>query len=186
MSTRLNYRLPRYLIKQHSGCFPEGDEGCCCSVAQSCPTLCDPMDCSISVLSVLYHLPKFARIHVHCISDAIQPPHPLMLSSPSALSFPQHQGFFQWVSYLTSDDKNTGVSASASAFLRSIQGWFPLRLTGCVQGTLRSLFQNLSSKASVLSHSAFFMIQLSQPYVTTGKTIALTMWIFVSAFQHTV
>ena len=96
MSTWLNYRLPRYLIKQHPGCFPEGDEGCCCSVAQSCPTLCDPMDCSISVLSVLHHLPKFARVHVHCMTDAIQPS-PLMLFSPSALSLSQHQGLLQWV-----------------------------------------------------------------------------------------
>ena len=69
------------------------------SVAKSCPTLCDPMDCSISVLSVLHHLPKFARVHVHCMTDAIQPS-PLMLFSPSALSLSQHQGLFQWVSCL--------------------------------------------------------------------------------------
>ena len=70
----------------------------CWSVAQSCPTLCDPMDCSTLGLPVPHHLPKFAQVHVHCISDAIQPSHPLMSSSPSALNFSHHQGLFQWVS----------------------------------------------------------------------------------------
>ena len=68
--------------------------GCCCSVAQSCPTLCNPMDCSMPGLSVPYHLPKFAQVLVHCISDAIQPSHPLMPSSP-ALNLSRHQGLFQ-------------------------------------------------------------------------------------------
>ena len=68
---------------------------CCWSVTQSCPTLCHPMDCSTPDLS--HHLPKFAQVHVHCISDAILPSHPLTPSSPSALSLSQHQGIFQWV-----------------------------------------------------------------------------------------
>ena len=67
---------------------------CCCSVAQSCPTLCNPMDCSTPGLSVP-HLPKFAQVHVHCISDAIQPSYPLTPSSDSALNLSQHQGLFQ-------------------------------------------------------------------------------------------
>ena len=57
---------------------------CCCSVAQSCPTLCDPMDCSTPGFPVLYHLPELAQIHVHWVSDAIQPSHPLLSPSPSA------------------------------------------------------------------------------------------------------
>ena len=70
----------------------------CYSVTQSCPTLCDSMDCTRPGLSVPHYLPKFSQVHVHCISDAIQPSHPLTPSSPSALNFSQHQGLFQWVS----------------------------------------------------------------------------------------
>ena len=60
------------------------------SVAQSCPALCNPMDCSMPGLPVPHHLPEFAQVHVHCISDAIQPSHPLTFSSPSALSLSQY------------------------------------------------------------------------------------------------
>ena len=62
---------------------------------QSCLTFCDPMDCSTPGPPVPHHLPEFAQIHVHCIGDVIQPSHPLMLSSPSALSLSQHRGLFQ-------------------------------------------------------------------------------------------
>ena len=69
---------------------------CCCSVAQSCPTLCDPMDCSTPGFPVLNHLLEFAQTHVHWDGDAIQPPHPM--SSPSlAFNLSQHEGLFQWV-----------------------------------------------------------------------------------------
>ena len=71
---------------------------CCSSVAQSCLTLHDPVDGSTSSLPVPHHLPEFAQVHVHCIGDAIQPSHPLMPSSPSALNLSQHQGLFQGVS----------------------------------------------------------------------------------------
>ena len=67
------------------------------SVIQSCPTPCDPMDCSMPSLPVPHHLPKFAQVHVYCIGDAIQPSHLLMLSSLSALNLSQHQGLFQWI-----------------------------------------------------------------------------------------
>ena len=70
---------------------------CCFSVTQSCLTLCNPMDCSMPGLPVPHHLRKFAQVHVHCIGDAIQPSHPLMLSS--ALGLSQHQGLFQRVGY---------------------------------------------------------------------------------------
>ena len=65
---------------------------CCCSAAQACPTLCDPMDCSMSGIPVLL---EFVQVHVYCISDAIQPSHPLTPSSPPALNLSQHQGLFQ-------------------------------------------------------------------------------------------
>ena len=100
----------------------------CGSVAQSCTTLCDPMDGSAPGLSVPHHLLKFAQFHVRCIGEAIQPSHPLMPSSPSALNLSQHQGLFQWVQLFASDDQNTGVSALALVLPMSIQGWFPLRL----------------------------------------------------------
>ena len=69
---------------------------CCCSVTQSCPTLCNPTDCSAPGLPVPHHLLKFAQVHVHCIGDAIWPFDPLMPSSP-ALNLSQHQGLFQSV-----------------------------------------------------------------------------------------
>ena len=92
-------------------------------------------------------------------------------SFPASGSFPVSQLF-------KSGDQSTGVSASASVLPLSIQGWFPLGLTWfdllAVQGTLKSLLQHHNSKASILRHSAFFTVQLSPPYVTTGKIIALT------------
>ena len=73
---------------------------CCCSVARSCPTFCDPMDCSTPGLPVPHHLLKFAQVHVHCIGDAIQSSHPFTSSSPAALNLSQHQGLFQRVGRL--------------------------------------------------------------------------------------
>ena len=73
------------------------DSGCCCSVAKSHPTLWGPMDCSRSGFSVPHHLPEFAQVHVHWISDATQPSHLPLPSSPSAFNLSQHQGLFQWV-----------------------------------------------------------------------------------------
>ena len=70
------------------------------SVAQSCPTFCEPMDCSTLGLLVHHQLPEFTQIHVHWVSDAIQPSHPLSSSSPAALNLSQHQGFFKWVNFL--------------------------------------------------------------------------------------
>ena len=70
----------------------------CCSVAQLCLTLCDPMDCSMPGFTVLHYFPEFAQTHVHWISDAIQPSHPLSSPSPPAFNLSQHQGLFQWVS----------------------------------------------------------------------------------------
>ena len=68
------------------------------SVAQSCPTLCDPMDCSTPGLPVHHQLPEFTQTHVHWVSDAIQPSHPLSSPSPPAFNLSQYQGLFQWVS----------------------------------------------------------------------------------------
>ena len=81
---------------------------CCCSVTQSRPALCNPMDCSIAGLPVPHHLPKFAQGHVHCVSDAVQPSYPLMPSFPSALNLPQLQELVQWV-VCESDDQNKEI-----------------------------------------------------------------------------
>ena len=69
---------------------------CCCWVATSCPTLCDPVNCNLSGSPVLHSLPEFAQIHVHCIGDASQPPDSLPPPSPSALTLSQHQSLFKW------------------------------------------------------------------------------------------
>ena len=117
-------------------------------IKKLCPTFCDSMDCNMPGLSVPYHLPKFAQVHVHCISDATQTPHHLTPSSPSALNLSQHQGM-RWL--FTSDDQNTGASTSASVLPMSIQGGFPLRLTGLVSKGLSGVF----SDTTVRRHQYF-------------------------------
>ena len=72
----------------------------CCSVTKLCPALCDPMDCSTPAFRSLHYLPEFAQTHVHWVSDAIQPSHPLLSPSPLALNLSQHQDLFWWVSSL--------------------------------------------------------------------------------------
>ena len=72
----------------------------CCSVAKSCPTLHDPMNCSSPVFPVLHYLLEFAQTHVHWVNDAIQPSHPLLSPSASTFNLSQHQGLFKWVSSL--------------------------------------------------------------------------------------
>ena len=147
---------------------------CCYSVAQSCPTFCDPTDCSTPGLPVPHHLLEFSQVHVHCISDAVQLSHLLMPSSP-ALNLSHHQGLFQWV--ICSHQMTKMSSSNECSGLISIKiDWFDIL---AIQGTFRSLLQLHSSKASILLHSAFFKVQLSQLYTTTGKTIALTIWNFV-------
>ena len=73
---------------------------CCCSIAQSCLTLCGPMDCSTPGLPVIHHLLELAQAHVHRVGDAIQPSHPLLPPSPPAFNLSQHPGLFKWVSSL--------------------------------------------------------------------------------------
>ena len=129
-------------------------------------------------LPVPHHLLKFAQVHVYCIGDAIQSTHPMMPSCPSALNLSQHQGLFQWVSCSHQMIKIL-VSATASALPVSIQGWFHLRLTGLIflpSNWLSGVF----SSTTVWRCSAFFSVHLSQPYVTTGKTIVLTISTSVS------
>ena len=143
------------------------------------------MNCSTPGLPVYHQLLEFTQTHVHWVSDAIQPSHPLSSPSPPAFNLSQHQGLFQWVSSSHQVAKVSEFSLSISPFndysglIFFRMDWFDLL---AVQGTLKSLLQYHSSKAtkaSVLSHSAFFIVQLSHPYMTTGKTIALTRWTFI-------
>ena len=135
--------------------------------------------CSTPGFPVLHHLPEFAQTHVHWVGDAIQPSHPVApfscpQSFPAWGSFPMSQLLFA--------SGGQSIGASASVFPMKIQGWFALGLTDlfAVQGTLKSLLQHHSSKASILQFTAFFMAQLSHLYRTAGKTIALTLRTFVS------
>ena len=152
------------------------------SVSQLCLTLCDPMDCSMPGLPVHHQLLESTPTHVHWVSDAILPFHSLL--SPLLPSiFPSIRVFssesalcIRWPKYwsfsfsISPSDEHPGLISFR-------MDW--LDLLG-VQGTLKSLFQHQSSKASILRHSAFFRVQLSHPYMTAGKTIALTKWTFVT------
>ena len=148
---------------------------CCCSVAQLCLTLCDPMNWG-SRLPVHHQLLELAQTHVHQVSDAIQPAHPLLSPSPPALNLSQHQGLFQRVSSLHQVSFSISPSNEYSELISFRIDWFD-RLA--VQRTLKSLLQRHSSKASILQCSFFFIVQLSHPCMTTGKTRALTIWTFV-------
>ena len=131
---------------------------------------------------VHHQLLEFTETHVHRVGDAIQPSHSLLSPSPPTFNLSQHQGLLnesvlriRWPKYWSF---NFSISPSNEysglTFFRI--NWLDL-LT--VQGTLKSLIQHHSSKASILWCSAFFTVQLSHPYMTTGKTIALTRWTFV-------
>ena len=159
--------------------FTYSDSRCCyCLVIKSHLTLCDPMDCSRPGFLVLHYLLKFAQTHAHWIGDAIQPSHLLSPPSPPALILSKYHGLFQWVDPLHQVAKILELQLPIN-----IQGWF-LKLDWfdllAVQGILKSLLQYHNLKASIFWHSAFFMVQLSYPYMTTAITIALTLQTFVS------
>ena len=143
------------------------------------------MDCSTPGLPVQHQLLEPAQTNVHQVGDAIQPSHPLSSPSPPAFRrrmkalgmpsiFPSIRVFssesvlrIRWPKYWSF---SISPSNEYSRLISFRIDWSDL----AVQGTLKSLLQHYNSKASILWHSAFFMVQLSHPYVTTGKTIALT------------
>ena len=163
------------------------------SVPQLCPTLCNPMDCSMQVFPVLHQcllklkLMSVAQPHVHWVGDAIQPSHPLPFPFSSCLlSFPT-SGSFPVSQFFASDGQNIGASASASVFPTNIQDWFPLGLTGLISLHSKGL-SRIFSDTTVQKHQ-FFCVQLSlwssfHIYTGeldhTGKTRALTRQNFVS------
>ena len=140
----------------------------CCSVAQWCPTLCDLMDYSMPGFPVHHQIPELAQTHVHWVSDAIQTSHPLLPPTPLTFNLFQHQSLFQWVGSLHQVAKVLELQLQHQSFndysgLISFRvDWFDIL---AVQGTLKSLLQNHSSKALTLQRSAFFMAQLLHPYM---------------------
>ena len=140
------------------------------------------MNCSMPGLPVHHQLLEFTRTHVHPVDDAIQPSHPLsplllllpippsirVFSNESALHI-RWPGYWSFSFNISPSNEHPGP-----IFFR--MDWLDLL---AVQGTLKSLLQHHSSKASILWCSAFFIVQLSHPYMTTGKTIALARWNFV-------
>ena len=145
-------------------------------------TLCNSMNHSMPGLPVDHQLPEFTQTHVHQVGDAIQPSHPLLSLlllppiPPSFRVFSNESTFhMRWPKYW-SLSFNISPSNEHSGLISFRMDWLDLLV---VQGTLKSLLQHHSSKASILWCSAFFTVQLSHPYMTTGKTIALTRWTFV-------
>ena len=140
------------------------------------------MDCNMPGLPVHHQLLVLAQTHVYWDGDAIQPSHPLSPTSPPAFNLSQHQGLFQWSALPIRCSKYWSFSFSLSSpneysgLISFTIDWLDLL---AVQGTLKNLLQHHSSKASILQCSAFFMVQLSHPYITTGETTALTTWTFV-------
>ena len=141
-------------------------------VAQSHPILYDPMDCSMPGLPVHHQLPESTQTHIHWVSDVIQPSHPLSSPSPPALNLSQDQGLskesalrIRWPKYW-SFSFNISPSNEHSGLISPRMDWLDLL---AVQGTLQSLLQHHSSKASILWCSAFFIVQLSHPYMTLEK-----------------
>ena len=114
------------------------------SVAQSCLTLCDPVDCSMPGLPVHHQLPEFTQTHVHWVGDAIQPSHPLIPFSSCLQSFPA-SGSFPISQFFPSGAQSIGVSASTSVLPMNIQGWFPLGLTGLISLQSKGLSRVFSS-----------------------------------------
>ena len=153
------------------------------SVTQSCPTLCDPMNRSSPGLPVHHQLPEFTDTHVHRVGDAI---HHLILCRPllflpsifhSIRVFSNESVLrIRWPKYWSFSFSISPSNKYSGLISFSIERFVLL----AVQGTLKSLLQHHSSNTSILWCSAFFIVQLSHPHVTTGKTIALTRRTFIS------
>ena len=152
------------------------------SVTQSCLTLCDPMNHSMPGLPIHHQLPEFIQTYVHWVGDAIQPSHPLSSPSPPALNVSQHQSLFKWVSSSHQVAKVLEFQLQHQSFQ-----WIPrtdLLQNGLVGSPCSSRDSQESSptpqfKALILLYLVFFIVQLSHPYMTTGKIIALTRRTFV-------
>ena len=142
-------------------------------VAKFCPTLCDPMDCNTPGFPVLHHLLDLMMLSNHlilCCSLLL-----LLSIFPSIRNFPNELAFhIEWPKYWSFSISSSNEYSGMISFRIE---WFDLL---AAQGTLKSLLQQHSSKALVFWFPTFFMVQLSYPYVTSGKTITLTLWTFAA------
>ena len=147
------------------------------SIDQSCPTLCDPMNFSTPGLPVRHQLPEFTQTHIHWVGDAFCRPLFLLPPIPPSIRVFSNESTLRmrWPEYWSF--RFSIIPSKEHPGLISFRiDWLDLL---AVHGTLKSLLQHHSSKASILWRSAFFTVQLSHPYMTTGKIIALTRWTFV-------
>ena len=124
----------------------------CCSVAQLCPSLCNPMNCRTSGVPVIHHLPELAQTHVHWVIDAIQPSNPLSFPYPPTFNLSQHQGLFLWVSSLHQVDKVLELQHQSFQWIFRIQ--YPLRLTGLISLQSKGLL-GVFSNTTVQKHQLF-------------------------------
>ena len=152
------------------------------SVAQSCPTLCDPMNRSTPGLPVHHQLLEFTQTHVHRVSDTIQPSHPLSSPSPPAPNPSQHQSLFQWVNSLHEVAKVLEFQASESVLPLNTQDWSALEWTGWISLQSKGLARVFSK--TTVQKDQFFGAQLSlwsnsHIHSWLEKIIALTRWTFV-------
>ena len=149
------------------------------SIAQSCLTV-TPWTAACQASLFITNCPSLLKLNSQ-VSDTIQPSHPLSAPSPPVFNLSQYQGLFKWVSFSHQVARGLQFQLQHQSFQYSglisfRTDWLDLL---AVQGTLKSLLQHHRSETSVLQRSAFFMVQISHPYMTTGKTKALTRWTFV-------
>ena len=183
----LSELVHRWARQQDVSLWDQGSESCtlwvcCCSVAQFCPTLCNPMDCSRPGFPVFHHLLEIDQTHVHWVGDAIQPSRPLWSPSLPSLNLSQHQDLFQWVNSSHQMAKTLEFQlhiSPSNEYLGLISfriDWFGLF---AVQGNLKSLLWHDSLKASLLQYLAFFYCPALTSVHDYWKNQYLTIWTFV-------
>ena len=170
-----------------------------CSVTQLCPTLCNPMDCSMPGLSIPYQLPKFAHFHVHCIGDVIRPSHPLTPSSPFALNLSQHQGLYQWVScshQMTKiqTEEPGGLQFMGSQRVGHDQAWARACVCACARMCAYILFQiffpyrllqnAVYSSLCCTVGPCYLSILYSSVYVYVNRSEFFCFWIYETFSFH--
>ena len=181
ISGKDGWSCPNNMWKERSG-FGVRNPEFSSIVIQSCLTLFDWLDYSKSCFPVHHQIPEHAQTHVHWVSDVIKQFHPLLPPSLLPSNFPSIRVFsnesvlhIRWPKYWNCSF-SISPSNEYSGLISFRIDWFDLL---AVQGTCKSLLQHHDLKTSILQHSAFFMVQLSHPCMTTGKIIALTRWNFV-------
>ena len=153
---------------------------CCYSVVQLCLTLRGPMNCSTPCFPVLHYLPEFAQIHVHRVSNAIQPSHPLMPPSPPALNLSRHQGLFQWVvfSHEVAEELELQLQHQSLQWILSPYNWFPLGLTGWISlpsKELSGVFCSTIGKHQFFGAQPFLW---SNSHICTWLLEKLWLWLY--------